>query len=154
MIKHCLTGLAAFAVLASLSAQPIMAQESAAAATPSSTPVTVEGYYRIKWGSDREFFELYEKNHLPILKEAQARGIVTDIRIDFPFTHMAGGTRWDMRVSMTYRDASAALVTDPALGAVFDEVVARLKKDNPAFDAEEAKRFSLLEEHWDVVLAP
>lgn len=154
MIKRCFAGLAAFAVLASLPTQPAMAQEGAAAAAPNSTPVTVEGYYRIKWGADREFIELYEKNHLPILKEAQSRGIVTDIRIDFPYTHMAGGTRWDMRVSMTYRDASAALLTDPAWGAVFDEVVARLKKNNPAFDAEEAKRFSLLEEHWDVVLAP
>jgi hypothetical protein len=130
---------------------PATAQDAAPAAA---VPVTVEGYYRIRWGSESEFLALYEKNHLPILEEAKARGIITDMRIDLPFSHMVGGARWDLRVAITYRDATAALVTDPAFAALFDEVVTRLKKDNPKFEEEEARRFSLLEEHWDVTLAP
>lgn len=130
-------------------ALPVQAQDTEAQA---STPVTVEGYYRIKWGSEGEFSALYQKNHFPILEEAKAREIITDLRIDVPFTHMVGEARWDMRVTMTYRSADAALVNDPELIAVFDEVVTRLKAANPDFDTEEARRFSLLDEHWDVIV--
>jgi len=139
----------------SANALPAHAGEKPATAseTAKSKPVTTEAYYRIRWGSDREFIALFEKNHLPILREAKARGLVVDIRIDMPYTHMVGGPRWDYRVATTYRDASAALLTDPRWLAVFDETIARLKKENPRFDAEEQRRFSLLDEHWDVVLA-
>ncbi len=122
------------------------------AAQAQSAPVVVEAYYRIRWGSDREFVALFEKNHLPILEEAMARGLVRDIKIDLPYTHMVGGPRWDFRVRTTYRDAAAAMLTDPAWIAVFNDMEARLKKANPKFDEEETRRFSLLEEHWDVVL--
>lgn len=132
---------------------PVAAQQAKPEpAASQSTPVVVEAYYRIKWGSEREFISLFEKNHLPILEEAKARGLVLDIRIDLPYTHMVGGARWDIRVRTTYRDASAAMLTDPAWGPVFDDAEARLKKANPKFDDEEKRRFSLLDEHWDVVL--
>ncbi|MCL4673295.1 MAG: hypothetical protein KJZ64_10250 [Sphingomonadaceae bacterium] len=140
--------------LATIAPLPVSAQDSTPTAAPAAVPVTVEGYYRIKWGSEAEFLALYQKNHLPILEEAQARGFIQSIKVDLPFTHMVGAARWDVRVSITYRDATAAIVTDPAFASVFDEVVARLKKDNPKFDEEEATRFSLLDEHWDVVLSP
>ena len=149
MRNHFFEGLAFAGLVVSFVPNSAQAQEAVAA---TSAPVTVEGYYRIKWGSEGEFVELYEKNHRPILEEAKARGIITDLRIDVPFTHMAGEERWDLRVTMTYRSASAALVTDPELVAVFDELVAKLKAANPDFDKEEANRFSLLDEHWDVIV--
>lgn len=151
-MRNQFLAVAAFCGLVS-PGMPVSAQ-SPADEVAISTPVTVESYYKIRWGADLEFFALYQKNHLPILEEAKARGIVKDIRVDVPFTHMAGGTRWDLRVTITYRDADAALVADPELAAVFDEVVNRLKAGNDKFDAEEARRFGLLEEHWDVVLVP
>jgi hypothetical protein len=138
-----------------LTSQPAPAQQATAAEIPdAAASVTVESYYRIKWGSDGEFMALYRKNHLPILEEAQKRGLISDIRIDMPYTHMAGGTRWDLRTTITYRDASAALLKNPAFLRVFDDMQALLKKENASFDEEEARRFSLLEEHWDVVLMP
>lgn len=141
-----LCGILASGVPASLSAQ--QAVETAEA----TTPVKVEGYYRIKWGSFDEFFALYQKNHLPLLERAKAEGIITDIRIEVPFTHMAGEERWDLRVAITYRDAAAALVIDPAFISLFDDAAASLKSANPDFDDEEARRFALLDEHWDVVV--
>jgi hypothetical protein len=49
-------------------------------------------------------------------------------------------------VSITYRDwASVAEHSDPA-------IVLRLYPDQPAFVAEERRRFEILEAHWDVVL--
>ncbi len=143
--------VAIFAASLGLFSQPLSAQSAESRDT---TTVVVESYYKIKWGSDGDFMSLYQKNHLPILEKAKDRGIINDIRIDMPFTHMAGGERWDLRVTITYRDAEAALLTDSAFIATFDEVVAQLKTKNAKFDEEEARRFSLLEEHWDVVLMP
>lgn len=151
MRHRLLSALACAIILTTTVPNSAKAQQTEAAAP---APATIEGYYKIKWGAFDEFMALYEKNHLPILKEAKARGIITDLRIDVPFTHMAGGVRWDLRVAITYRSADAALVTDPDFWTLFDEVETRLKADNPKFDEEEARRFSLLEEHWDVVLVP
>ena len=117
-------------------------------------PVTTEHYYRIKWGSAGEFKRLYKLNHAPILAELQKQGFVTTIRTDEPFTHMAGNQRWDLRVTITYRDASAAVVVGGAFDKASDAVKARLYPDQKKLEAEEAKRFSLIEEHWDVIVTP
>ncbi len=129
------------------------ASESAAQSVAPAEPVTVEYYYRIKWGSAGEFKRLYKLNHEPILAELQKQGFITAIRTEEPFTHMAGNQRWDLRVTITYRDSSAAVVVGGAFDKASDAVTARLYPDKKKLEAEEAKRFSLLEEHWDVIVA-
>ena len=114
-------------------------------------PVTVEYYYRIKWGSAEEFKRLYAKNHAPLLEEMKKREFVRSVRVDEPFTHMAGGPRWDLRVTISFRDATAA-ISDPAWESQWEEAKTRIYADRKMFDAEEKLRFSLLEEHWDVVV--
>jgi hypothetical protein len=123
-------------------AQPVAAAE----------PITTEHYYRIKWGSAEEFKRLYKLNHQPILVELQKQGLITAMRTDVPFTHMAGGQRWDLRVTITYRDAASAVVVGGAFDKASDAVTARLYPDKKKLEAEEARRFSLLEEHWDVIV--
>jgi hypothetical protein len=132
--------LAAFASAAS--SQPVAAAET----------VTTEHYYRIKWGSAGEFKRLYKLNHEPILAEMRKQGFITAIRTDEPFTHMAGNQRWDLRVTITFRDAATAVVVGGAFDKASEAAAARLYPDKKKFDAEEAKRFSLLEEHWDVIV--
>ena len=130
---------------------------AAAAAQPSTTaapsPVTMEYYYRIRWGASVEFKRLYEKNHAPLLREMQKSGFIRSMRVDEPFTHLAGGPRWDLRVTIVFRDAAAA-VSDPEWDRLWGAARARLYPDKAAFDAEEDRRFALLEEHWDVVVTP
>ena len=116
--------------------------------------VTIESYYRIKWGSAGEFKELYARNHLPILKEMQRQGFIVALRTDEPFTHLAGDQRWDLRVTITYRDSPAAVVVGGAFDKASREVTARLYPDKAKLDREEARRFSLLDEHWDVIVVP
>lgn len=128
--------------------------DAAAQSAAAAEPITTEHYYRIKWGSAGEFKRLYKLNHEPILAELQKQGFITAIRTDEPFTHMAGNQRWDLRVTITYRDPSAAVVVGGAFDKASDVVKARLYADKKKFEAEEAKRFSLLEEHWDVIVAP
>jgi hypothetical protein len=127
------------------------AKAQVAPTTESHVPATVECYYRIKWGSAEEFLRLYNKNHAPLLEEMKKLGLIQSIRVEEPFTHMAGGPRWDLRVTIVYRDATAALP-----GPEFDKQWAiaknHLYSDSKLFDSEEKARFSLLEEHWDVVV--
>jgi hypothetical protein len=132
------------------SAVPAQAQQPA---VPTG-PVTGEYYYRIKWGSAEEFKRLYERNHAPIMREMQKQGFVTKMDVEEPFTHLAGGQRWDLRVTVTYREAASALVVGGAFDQAFEAAKARLYPNKAAFQAEEKLRFSLLEEHWDMFVAP
>jgi hypothetical protein len=132
-------------------AVPAAAQPPAIASAAATVPVTVEYYYRIKWGSGEEFKRLYDKNHAPLLREMQSRGFIRSVRVDEPFTHLAGGPRWDLRVTIVFRDATAA-ISDPEWDRLWKEAQARMYKNQKAFDAEENRRFSLLEDHWDVIV--
>ncbi len=114
-------------------------------------PVTVEYYYRIKWGNAAEFLKLYDKNHAPLLEEMKKLGFIQSIRVQEPFTHMAGGPRWDLRVTIVFRDATAA-VSDPEWDNQWAAAKDRLYKDRELFDSEEKTRFGLLEDHWDIIV--
>jgi len=127
------------------------AQAQDVSTTAGHVPVTVEYYYRIKWGGAEEFSRLYDKNHAPLLEEMKKLGFIRSIRVQEPFTHMAGGARWDLRVTIVFRDATAA-VSDPEWEKQWAVAKRRLYSDNELFDSEEKSRFSLLEEHWDVVV--
>lgn len=137
-------------LLASFAA-PLAGQSPASSA--SAVPVTAEYYYRIKWGSHNEFKQLYERNHAPILREMQRLGFVTRIDVEEPYTHLAGGPRWDLRVTVTYRDADSAMFSG-GFDKAFAEAAARLYPDKTKYDADEARRFSLLEDHWDMIVMP
>lgn len=71
--------------------------------------------------------------------------------VDEPFTHLAGGPRWDLRVTIVFRDATAA-ISDPEWDRQWGLARAKLYPDRAAFDAEEDRRFAMLEEHWDVIV--
>lgn len=133
---------------------PAVAPSAAAPASVAAkaTPVTIEYYYRIRWGGMDEFRALYAKNHQPILDEMKRLGFITRIETTTPFTHMAGGTRWDLRVTITYRGAEDAVGNATGYDAAAEKVGARLFPDLAKFKAEEAKRFTLVEEHWDVIV--
>ena len=73
------------------------------------------------------------------------------IETEEPFTHLAGGVRWDLRVTITYRNADDALA-GPGMMKGWENAWGRLYKDWEKFSAEETRRFSLVEDHWDVVV--
>lgn len=133
-------------------ATPSAAQKSPPpSAAAAAQTVTFEYYYRIKWGSELEFIRLYEKNHAPLLEELRKAGFIVSMKVEQPFTHMAGRERWDLRVTIVYRDAASAIGT-PEINRLWGEATKRLYPDQKTFDAEETLRFTLLEEHWDVIV--
>ncbi|MEO0589474.1 MAG: hypothetical protein AAFZ11_02815 [Pseudomonadota bacterium] len=113
-------------------------------------PLEIESYYQIKWGYKDEFVELYKRNHLPILKALEAKGIIEKIEIHYPIQHIPGPGAWDVRVRITFRDPNVGM-----LGSDHTEwvrVQRELYPDRETFIEEEKRRFTLMKEHWDVAV--
>lgn len=109
-------------------------------------PVTIEYYYRVRWGAHDEFWQLFRRNHYPILAEQICTGRLLEVRAFVPRFHGDGRADWNLLVRITYRDWEAVEAhAEP-------EIAARLYPDQEGFRAEEQRRFELLEAHWDVPL--
>ncbi len=115
--------------------------------TPAAPSVgfTVEYAYKIRWGHQAEWMELYKRNHYPVLVRQQQMGRILRMSAVTPVNHAGEADRWDLRFSITWKDAAVA-------HDGFDSsVIAReLYPDQVKFRAEEQRRFSLLEAHTDV----
>jgi hypothetical protein len=111
-----------------------------------SDPIEVLYFYRTKWGHHDEFLTLFRRNHWPILREGLAAGRYTDVQLWAPRFHGQGRADWDVLVSITYRDWAAIQEHNDA------DIARRLYPDQDTFRAEEARRFEILDEHWDTVL--
>ena len=113
-------------------------------------PAIVENYYKVKWGHQTEFIELYKKNHYPLLKSLMDAGYVRSIRASRLMLHMAGASRWDYRITIVFRDLEAALLDPPP---EWQKAKEKLYPDEEAFEAEERRRFEILKAHWDVAVS-
>ena len=106
---------------------------------------TIENYYKVKWGFADEFIDLWKANHYPLLKKAQEKGDIITVVAEKPKLHSGEDTRWDFKVTITFKDVKAAF--DPNLTTPYKKEIypdtAKLAKD-------EQHRFELLIAHWDV----
>jgi hypothetical protein len=109
--------------------------------------VTVAYFYRIKWGFHDEWWELFSRNHYPILKAQIESGRLLDVRAYGPRFHGEGRADWTYLVTIRYRDW-AALEAHSEAG-----IAQRLFPDQERYRLEERLRFELIEAHWDVPLA-
>lgn len=137
----------------SLAAMPAVAPAQQAA-TDADGPLKVENYYRVKWGGMAEFLRVYHKQHEALLREMMRQGYVSDVIVEMPFTHMGGSTRWDVRATITYVHGADGVGAGAAYKKAMAAAKTRLFPDKTAFDAEEAKRMAVTEDHWDVVIEP
>jgi hypothetical protein len=117
------------------------------AAAAASQERTVWYFYRIKWGFQDEFLDLYQKNHQPILNEHLKSGRLTGIKTFVPTHHGDGRADWTFAVALTFRDDAALMGPSGA-----DEIARGLYPDQATFRREERRRFELLDAHWDVPL--
>jgi hypothetical protein len=104
-------------------------------------------FYRVKWGHQDEFVELFRKNHYPVLKEEIKAGRMTAVRTFVPTYHGDGRADWTFAVAITFKDAAAMVGPSGE-----DEIVRRLFPDQATFRQEEQRRFEILDAHWDVPL--
>lgn len=107
---------------------------------------TVWYFYKVRWGCQEEFLDLFKRNHHPVLKD-QLGSRLTAIRTFVPKFHGDGRADWTFVVALTFRDAMALVMPSGE-----DEIARRLFPDQERFKAEERRRFELLDAHWDVPL--
>jgi hypothetical protein len=110
---------------------------------------TIENYYKVKWGSAKEFIDLWKKNHYPILKKAMEKGYILKITAETPVLHSGEDTRWDFKVIIVFKNAQLAVGEPDLISPLKAEVFPDLAK----LDKDEQHRFELLISHWDVVVA-
>ena len=103
-------------------------------------------FYTVKWGSQDEFLDLFQRNHYPVLKALKEAGQYSAIRTYTPRYHGDGRADWTFAVELVRREVTGM----PAE----EEVIRKLYPDQAKFRREEARRFELLEAHWDVPLTP
>jgi hypothetical protein len=104
-------------------------------------------FYTVKWGSQDEFLDLFQRNHYPVLKARMDAGAYSSIRTYTPRYHGDGRADWTFAVELVERVGAAGVPTEA-------EVVKKLYPDQAKFRKEEARRFELLTGHWDVPLTP
>ena len=114
-------------------------------ATSSPDERTVWYFYRVKWGHQDEFLDLFRKNHYPVLK-AQLGNRLTDFKAYVPTYHGDGRADWTFATKLTFRDAAA--LTGPS----GEKIPRLLFADFETFQREERRRFEILDAHWDVPL--
>lgn len=109
-------------------------------------PYVMEFYYKVGWGHQKEFLELFLKNHFPILQEIQKSGRIVALKIETPANHMTEEARWDYRVTIAYKNSTLATSANPDEEAL----IKRLYPDQAAYQREEQRRFEILLAHWDL----
>ncbi len=128
-----------------LLASPLMAQ-GAPPQGGAGQPYAVEYYYKVQWWHQQEFLDLFLKNHYPLLKKVQATGRILSVKIETPAYHTTEDGRWDYRVTIRFKDSTAATTVNP------DEAgfMKQLWPDQATYLKEEQRRFEILLAHWDL----
>jgi hypothetical protein len=121
-----------------------VAAQSSAGPDPSvaNQPYIVEWVYRVKWGHQNEFFDIFRKYQIPVLNREKELGYVRDYAVYSPSLHTSEDARWDYRVIITYND--------PASAGHAEEISNKLFPDRAALNREEQRRWEITEVHWDL----
>jgi hypothetical protein len=109
-------------------------------------PYAVEYYYKVQWGHQQEFLDLFLKNHYQLLKKIVASGRMLSVKIETPANHMTEDQRWDYRVTIVFKNSTLATTSNPDEEAFIKE----LYPDQAAYKKEEQRRFEILLAHWDL----
>ncbi len=118
-------------------------------ATSTDSPVTAEYYYKVKWGHQDEFVELFRKNHYPVLMEQVKSGRLLKFQAFEPRFHGEGRSDWNFMTVLVFKNWQAF---GDSSGTA--EVIQRLYPDQETYKKEEQRRFEILDAHWDVPLKP
>ena len=125
-------------------AGPARAQ-APAAQTAGGHTTTTWYFYKVKWGYQDEFIDLFKRNHYPLLKAGVADGRFVSVKTYVPRYHGDGRADWTFAVEIVAKD-------DAPSGPSEDEIIKKLFPDQATYKKEEQRRFEILEAHWDVPL--
>jgi hypothetical protein len=134
-----------FALLLSACARPLLAQGSPPQSA-ANQPYTVEYYYKVQWGHQQEFLDLFLKNHYPLLERIVSTGRMLSVKIEQPAYHTTEDGRWDYRVTIRFKNSTAATTANPDE----EKFIRELWPDQQTYKREEQRRFEILLSHWDL----
>lgn len=133
------------ALLLSACAGPLLGQ-GAPSQTAAGQPYAVEYYYKVQWGHQQEFLQLFLKNHYPLLQKTVESGRMISVKIETPANHMPEESRWDYRVTIRFKNSTVATTPNPDE----ERLIKQLWPDQEAYRREEQRRFEILLAHWDL----
>jgi hypothetical protein len=109
-------------------------------------PYTMEYYYKVQWGHQQEFLQLFLKNHYPLLQKIAESGRIISVRIEQPANHTTEDGRWDYRVTIRFKNSTVATTANPDE----ERIIRQLWPDQETYKREEQQRFEILLAHWDL----
>jgi hypothetical protein len=109
-------------------------------------PYTLEYYYKVQWGHQQEFLQLFLKNHYPLLRKFVDSGRMLSVKIETPANHMTEESRWDYRVTIRFKNSTLATTANPDEARTINQ----LWPDQETYKREEQRRFEILLAHWDL----
>lgn len=133
------------AIVLGVIAGPVFGQGSPPQGSPDQ-PYNVEYYYKVQWGHQQEFLQLFLKNHYPLLKKVVESGRMMSVKIETPANHMTEDARWDYRVTIRFKNSTAATTANPDE----ESLIRKLWPDQETYKREEQRRFEILLAHWDL----
>ena len=136
------------ALLLSVPAGSLLAQ-GAPPQVGADQPYVMEYYYKVQWGHQQEFLDLFLKNHYPLLQKVVETGRMLSVKIETPSNHMTEEARWDYRVTIRFKNSTAATTSNPDE----ERLIRQLWPDQATYQREEQRRFAILLSHWDMPVA-
>ncbi len=109
-------------------------------------PYTMEYYYKVQWGHQREFLRLSLKNHYSLLRKGVESGRMISVKIETPANHMTEDARWDYCVTIKFKNSTVATTANPQE----ESWISQLWPDQETYKREEQRRFEILLAHWDL----
>ncbi len=134
--------LAMLVLVSSLS----MVAQGAPPQNKADAPYTMEYYYKVQWGHQQEFLDLFLKNHYPLLKRGVESGEMLSVKVVTPANHMTEDARWDYRVTIVFKNSTVATTSNPDE----EQWTKQLWPDQEKYKREEQRRFEILLAHWDL----
>ena len=132
-------------LLLSVVARPLLAQGAPPQGGPNQ-PYAMEYYYKVQWGHQQEFLQLFLKNHYPLLQKQTESGRILSVKIEQPANHTTEDGRWDYRVTIRFKNSTVATTDDPNE----QSLIKQLWPDQKTYEREEQRRFEILLGHWDL----
>ena len=78
--------------------------QAPASQTAGGNTTTTWYYYKVKWGHQDEFVDLFQKNHYPLLKAEVASGRFASVKTYVPRYHGDGRADWTFAVEIVAND--------------------------------------------------
>lgn len=115
---------------------------SVSAASSGDKPYMVEWVYKVKWGGQDEFWQVFKKYQIATLNREKELGYVTSYEVYRPGHHMGEDSRWDFRIVITYKNIGSSVHGS--------EVEKQVFPDQATMKREENRRWELTTAHYDL----